>query len=865
MIPLRSILDKIRAAFDSLEIRYLHPSLYVICISPEFAGKEAEERQALFFRFVQLDPQDIDAVFAASSVILHLLTLPERQQSLEFLVTAPVAHHWIEFLVGGIESTLRPAPPAFPVIHFYGYKGGQARSTVLAMLAKVLASDGYGVLAVDADIEAPSLQTQLDARITRPESTLLGCVQYLLNPVPQTVYLPKGASQGKVDLISCKPSNVNGGSYDLDLATFALHSALNPGVLQAGFARILNAASTYDVVLVDHRSGIASSVVPLAATFPGSVVICVRLDEQSDEADAYFDVLLSQNPEKPGMFVSFSLDPDDTAEKLMGRNRPRMDSLLEILARAIRRGTGDIDPEDESLVSADDLSGFWISWFHDRSFLAKGSPPIESISNDNKASLGRMRELIGLPTSKKPHAVAQGRPVPRMGVRQLTNNGNTDQGLLIQTEALRKLTTPSSPYTYILGRKGTGKTRLVRALVEQHLGTPLLVADDFPDENAIASSDPILKDMVDLLLANQAGEKLWWILLDSVSTQSVRPARETLRAWLDKVRRSSSAAISASDIAARIQHAQDNKVYLIDGVETAFNSVQMTTFVEGLFRFLSSTQSNPQLTQKLSVRLFVRTDLVRFAVENVEQQIEGKSLHLSWDTQSILNFALSRICDLDWFRTHFSTTTAKLDGELDRLEQGAVPESECNEILLEIFPSKIRRNNLYTLTFLKDYFSEGVGDSASFYPRIYDTFLRSIADPSLMRGAGARMTQIEDDRVAQPLIIAAHDYASKEYLTQVAAELKNLLRLSDQPIDNQVRVERLIEAFGGLATPFQLEVCLPQVHSKLSNSFPIDREKVRDAMQQMKRVGIFEDRPGYPGWWRAGRLFKNALGMKYVR
>src|SRR5882724_11537710 len=244
MIPLRSILDKIRAAFDSLEIRYLHPSLYVICISPEFAGKEAEERQALFFRFVQLDPQDIDAVLAASSVILHLLTLPERQQSLEFLVTAPVAHHWIEFLVGGIESTLRPAPPAFPVIHFYGYKGGQARSTVLAMLAKVLASDGYGVLAVDADIEAPSLQTQLDARITRPESTLLGCVQYLLNPVPQTVYLPKGASQGKVDLISCKPSNVNGGSYDLDLATFALHSALNPGVLQAGFARILNAAST---------------------------------------------------------------------------------------------------------------------------------------------------------------------------------------------------------------------------------------------------------------------------------------------------------------------------------------------------------------------------------------------------------------------------------------------------------------------------------------------------------------------------------------------------------------------------------------------------------------------------------------------
>ena len=127
------------------------------------------------------------------------------------------------------------------------------------------------------------------------------------------------------------------------------------------------------------------------------------------------------------------------------------------------------------------------------------------------------------------------------------------------------------------------------------------------------------------------------------------------------------------------------------------------------------------------------------------------------------------------------------------------------------------------------------------------------------------MRQLEADRVAQPLIIAAHDYASKEYLTQVAAELKNLLRLSDQPSENQVRVERLIEAFAGLATPFELEKCVTQVHNTLSNVFEIEKERVRDAMQQMKRVGIFEERPGYPGWWRAGRLFKNSLGMKYVR
>jgi hypothetical protein len=134
-----------------------------------------------------------------------------------------------------------------------------------------------------------------------------------------------------------------------------------------------------------------------------------------------------------------------------------------------------------------------------------------------------------------------------------------------------------------------------------------------------------------------------------------------------------------------------------------------------------------------------------------------------------------------------------------------------------------------------------------------------------MGGAQARMNQIEEGRVAQPLIIAAHDYASKEYLTQVVAELRNLLRLADSPNENRDRVERLVEAFGGLPTPFQLEVCAREVHIALSKLFAIDSEGVRDAMQQMKRIGIFEDRPGYAGWWRAGRLFKNALGMKYVR
>ncbi len=860
-MALKELLACVRGVYSS-EIRYLHPSLNLICVDPAFEGFSNEERRGIFFDKVHLRPDDVDPIFAAGGVILHLATPSERENDLSFLDTSPTSHHWIEYLAGSNHTNHRQPHISPPIVHFYGFKGGQARSTVLAMLSKHFADDGYKVLAVDADVEAPSLHAVFETKILKLEGTLLGCVQYGLEISPQPVYLLKNsASQGRVDLLACKPSNAD---FDLDLASFALHSALDPTALQLGFERI-GELKGYDLILVDHRSGLASTVLPVAAAFPGPVVVCLRLDEQSDEADNFFDVLFNLNSETPGLFVSFSLDPDDSREKLIGRNRPRVDLLLDTLSRAVRRGAvpGNFD-NLELFSDPDDFQSYWVPWFHDRSFLAKGLPSLENILGDNKAALFKIRELIGLQASKRLVALKQP-STQQQQPRALTNSGNTDQGLLIQTETLRNLLAPNTPYTYVLGRKGTGKTRLVRALAEMNRGRPLLVADDFPKADGVLSSDPGFKDLTDLIPESES-EKLWWVLLDAVNDAPTGlPRQDLLKPWLQKLRNPSPTAVLISEISERIQRSNTPRVFLIDGVETAFNSTKMGAFVEGLFRFLSAIQSNSQLSQRVTVRLFVRTDLARRAAENVEQQIEGRYLTLSWDTQTILNFALTRICGLDWFITNFRSTTENIQGQIDRLTDGAVPENECNAFLLEIFPEKIRRNNLLTLTFLKDYFSEGLGESASFYPRIYDTFLRSIAEPAMISPTGKSLLQIENGRVAQPLIVAAHDYASKEYLKQVAAELKYLLRLSNQPQENQELVDNLIEAFRGLPTPFELEECVLQVSAKLSDSFSIRTEIIRDSLQQMKRVGIFEDRPGYAGWWRAGRLFKNALGMKYVR
>ena len=50
-------------------------------------------------------------------------------------------------------------PPKDPgrIITFYSYKGGTGRSMALANVAWILASNGYRVLVVDWDLEAPGL------------------------------------------------------------------------------------------------------------------------------------------------------------------------------------------------------------------------------------------------------------------------------------------------------------------------------------------------------------------------------------------------------------------------------------------------------------------------------------------------------------------------------------------------------------------------------------------------------------------------------------------------------------------------------------------------------------------------------------
>ncbi|MHC0068766.1 hypothetical protein ACWATR_38895, partial [Nostoc sp. UIC 10890] len=119
----------------------------------------------------------------------------------------------------------------------------------------------------------------------------------------------------------------------------------------------------------------------------------------------------------------------------------------------------------------------------------------------------------------------------------------------------------------------------------------------------------------------------------------------------------------------------------------------------------------------------------------------------------------------------------------------------------------------------------------------------------------------KDGKISQNLIFTAHEAAAREYLGQLQSELNYLISLSEDFSENQVKIKALLDAFEGLKTPFKLDECISELASKVD----IDAREIRTSIERMKNVGMFEDRPDYPGQLRVGRLFKSSLRMKYVR
>lgn len=833
-------------------MHYAHPLLYVLCVDEAFAGRDSDDRYSVLAQKINSSRDELLDIVARGALQLAPITSQERENDYAFLNDQECGQHWLAWYAQQLDqencSTGRGTQGENArALHFYGFKGGQARSTVLILLAKILADDGSRVLVVDADIEAPSLDSMFDVTAEAASATLMGLCGWGsgIEPLPR-VYVGQ-PKQGTIDLLACRPRSED---YDMDFAGFLLGSTLDARLLERASVKLrafANKNSNYDYVLFDHRTGLAPSVLPMMKGWPGSTVVFARPDGMSRhlEHSPALRALLAHDTQSPGAFITFSLDPKQTSGDFLKKHGKFVEGLLEALSDAL---TTEDDLGIEDGIDPSELQRYWILWNHDAAVLSQPSPSPHQLGSLNRAALDQLREVLGLELIKES-------PIPK-----LTKSGATDEGLFILTPDIARLFNKDSRILYIFGRKGTGKTRLLKELSQEGLGEPLLVAQDFVGAG-VQSGGTVFNAL--LQKCKDDYETFWRaLLLGALTADADQP--NSLNKRISEISQLSSEVLREEATAAKLEEiitaAQWNgrRVFLIDGVETSVPAAKLRPFVESLFRFLAAVQYSQTISNLLSIRLFLRSDLQKSATQNVEQQIEGSVLDLRWDRKSILNFSVARIHNLSWFRTTFPNVWKKINENLERLSRGALSEIEAEELLLEIFPIGLERNKIKTTTFFATYFSDAGGDSdakASFYPRLFDGFLRTMNDFPDHSDA------LDGDRLKSTFVLRAYDTASTSFISEVRTELHNLLELAEDDAVNKDSVDKLLEAFSGLKTPFIVEETIKE----LAHRTFIQPEQIRNSLNRMKQLGIFEDRPGYPGWWRTGRLYKSGLNMKYVR
>ncbi|SDQ84047.1 AAA family ATPase [Pseudoxanthomonas sp. CF125] len=854
MNTISEFIAHIRKNLTQVDLKYVHPVMYIVVMDPALAKLDVDAAEEELASRLGLSAEELASIVASFGLSLVFAAEQGKENSAyAFLYRGTSLGNWLPLFDKGLRdewvnsiSSSASATSQTRALHFYGFKGGQARSTVLLMLAKDLVMSGYRVLAVDVDIEAPSLSSLLNARTSSVRSSLVGLIR---GDYPEPVGVSVSQNGGKLDLLPAAPSVE---SFEMDYAAFLLQVTGDPSLLQSSIERLRKwtASQSYDFVLFDHRTGLSTSVLPVISAWPGSVVIATRPDSAALNLEHVVSTLLAAYPEYPGLFVNFSLDPEAKVGRYNEQEESLRALLLTVLADAIERGQDVANGID---LNADDLAAYFVSWYHDRAFLSVDVPEVARISKDNQESLRLIRELLGI--SPVIHNLDQ-RAVPAVvDGAVISPSGALDEGLFVETQGAARVLQPNLPSFYVFGRKGTGKTRLFRELCSRGLGFPLHSASDLA--RGLQSQSATAKSL--LSRVNGDFETFWWTLLYSaISAGGEKEYLQDLKRRLDQ-----DVYIGADSgaVAQLLKSRGGYFTFLIDGVETAVESAKTGALVEALFRFLSTLQNDPDFSSKVRFRLFIRSDLP-IGIQNVEQQVHARRVDLRWDEASIFHYVLAEISRSDWFRSKFTVTCERIEKRRASIQSVSLSALEYEELLLEVFPQKLRRNNLLTMTFFRTYFSDaaGEGDSrSSFYPRVFGSFLTKLAEIGSDEPGRALDT---DGKVSHLAVLEAFTFAAKDFINEVKQELNFALALSPDLDENRKLVNALTQGFSGLTTPFVLDQCVESLGVRLPE---MNKGALRESLRRMKDMGIFEDHPSDSNKWRAGRLFKEGLGMKYFR
>ncbi|NED06641.1 tetratricopeptide repeat protein [Streptomyces sp. SID6648] len=181
--------------------------------------------------------------------------------------------------------------PAGQIVTFYSYKGGVGRSFLLSNVATLLTQWGYRVLCIDWDLEAPGLHYYFRPHMEEPRS---GLVEMVLNVRDQRpvdalegitqVTFPDGTT---MDLIAAGETSrsyvdkVQGIDWD------SLYSDADFGNILEEWRKVW--INSYDVILVDSRTGISDSGGICTSQLPHVLAYAFTANQQN--LDGVLDVV----------------------------------------------------------------------------------------------------------------------------------------------------------------------------------------------------------------------------------------------------------------------------------------------------------------------------------------------------------------------------------------------------------------------------------------------------------------------------------------------------------------------------------------------------------------------------------------------
>jgi len=889
---LKDLITALRQIEPGLEydVRFRFPDIYLRITDARLRDVEHEDRIDCLAKWLgpSWSPLDIQEVCFRAQVSLRLETNEERDP----LDDQDRGDAWLQELLidsfGGSYQPQRPDPPKkVETVHFYGYKGGQARSTVLTYLARTLAHEGYRVLVVDVDMEAPSLHTMIGAPpILRLENTLLGVSANCPKITP--VNVPRSSrGEGVLDLIGCYPTAPDTNPTDSTVPEFAIESlalSLRSGMDPLWSSRcarrldeIRREGQGYDLLIVDHRSGLSASCLPWMHALPGPVVVFARLDSQWMTAKPFLPALFRVYPPVPGLLVSFANQEDP--DLYVNERYQQRDELLALLKRGLKQA-----PPDTARVgrTREDLMERFVVWPYDSELRRHHDtlPPLKDLGAGLRTAINEIRRLLELDRQK-----------PSL-------HGGKDQLDLLPLPAVVDVLAENSSIRYILGRKGTGKTKLCHAMAnwqstERLIGHPvpqgeLLLVDpgtasqDDSSETARDESEEYglsvreqLPDNWKTKLIENPEVFCWLLLVSALAGPDTR--RDRLRRELAEKLRQIDSIEPAQQALAKVlaQSSGRRRIFLIDGLEillAPLTKAQRDGFVFALLRIVANIQSDRYLSERIDFRLFLRPDLIPPGHVNWEQQTYHQLVHLRWSSASVLNFLLLHLLkslELEPLRKRFQKIIeTQIQPQAEAINKLELDDFEAGRLLGTIFPEFVhwRDSRVPLVSFVKNYFvdtpaSDGSPDAETRYPRVFLSFLEHISKPEKINPSWSldKLLLEEGSPIPASLVLAAYLAAVKDvFRTHIEEEIQ---------LQWPVAVEPFFSVMVEQQSPFDPDLVAKRIAEQTARGLgkPVSETECVQLLKALKDLGLFgktQLQGQSLALWRASPLVQTALGMK---